>query len=196
MNFSYNDMSDFASVVAKGTMLDELQINDIVKSFQKDLYIKAMAIMEEYIESDKYQYIKKLLLKSKYLLSFGNRDIEVEMLENNFKVIQTTGFESEWLSYLYEIDDIDYYLIKNAFAVIEYSKQLNYLLNIKNNQIKYRSMMAIFIMRQSILRSSLLFMSDKKIKEISNNLYDFTNNHGFLKESFQKVECDRKKFNL
>jgi len=127
---------------------------------EEDFLNTLLKLLDDYLTSDDYENIKKILIKYKYFLSFIFNQIEIKLLANNFNIDTNLYWGSDMIADYYEDDPNALKKIRETYAeeiiYVECDNLINKMLEDMNNSQNYGSA----IISQMLIRSALLFVSD------------------------------------
>jgi len=172
----YNDTisNDLKNDIGKrGIKLSEEAINHSVtssvrmrKSLEFDIHNLYLSLLEGKINDGVYKSIKNDLIHSKYNFSFMNKDIEIGMVANNFKIDPTLYIGSKMVSQLQYIDESLYNFFKDSYGIKMLMEQIVELLKIEDEDYNNRNKLTTSILRQNLINAILLTISDEIINDI------------------------------
>lgn len=158
-------------------------------SIEKDILNTMMTLLGEYIDDEKYDFIKNDLIEYKYIYSYIFDEVEGIFLDNNFKINKDLYWGTNFVA---EYSNIDNDIIENVRK--DYSSNLLYL---QGNKISYlltgdlneKDLYTLTIIGQIITRVSLLFSESETITNFQNavreELESFENKFLLIKSAME-----------
>ena len=164
--------------------------------FEKDINFGLYYLLDSYNGRNSIE--NQSLVRFKYLFVFSNIDLENELLDVNFQI--GDGFYSYFKMFTdyFKIDSELSDELKSDYATDKIDEQINEILSVDNTQYKNGFNLSSTV-RQLLLRSSLLLISDKKIMDINDEFHEFIESEEYRKEEFDNsiseesiINCFRK----
>jgi len=158
-----------------------------------------LVILSEYLLNPAYKNIQSLLVKFKYQLSFLFKRIELSFLNNNFEINPTLYWGANIVIDEHNSDQSDLELSKESYAEDLLYEQAENFRELVNADINDLLVYGKAIICQIIIRSGLLFVKDKTIRDYINyimtEIHSFQDNSGKLDEiirnSINKFDLDK-----
>lgn len=172
------DINDDEIRQALSESVDETLI--ITQEFENELFDFYLYYLNMTIKLPKYKSVKKDLIKSKYCLSFLNRSLERKLINSKFKVLEYPNFNSKFTAYDLKFDLELYEIIKTIFGENQSIKQMNYLLEMKDNDYKKTKNYVTSILRNCLLRASLQFVSVEGLDDLEYQYYEYIDSDRYL----------------
>jgi len=138
---------------------------EIQKAYEKDLYSTYLLFLNDSIKKENNEKIRNNLINSKYNFSFIDKEIEEDMISNNFEVSDDLYLTSRLTADLFCMNLNLYNSLKDSFNSKISMKQIIELLKISDVEYNDFSKKTTSIVRKSLLKASFLMMSDNKVNE-------------------------------
>ena len=176
------------------------------EALEVDMIRTYLKLLQEFVDSEKLSVYKDDLIKSKYNIAFINGRVERELINNCFEVPDILQLDSMLVAECADLDMEAYKLITNIFGSKESAGQISELLEFRDSEYKDSNKLIESILRQCLMRSAFLFMSDDSISDIYYEFYEFIEGDNYLKRHpndriseqiiiscFKAIQKDRKK---
>ena len=138
----------------------------IKNSLECDIFNLYLSFLGESINNDKLKSIKKQLINSKYNFSFINKNIEISMIPNKFEIDTTLYISSKVIAELQYISPSLYTFLKDSYGIKILLEQIIELLKIEDIDYNNPKKIITSILRQNLIKSILLTLSDETIKDV------------------------------
>lgn len=182
---------------------------ELKRAFEKDILNGFLVFLEECTHKSDYQSFRKDLIYVKYNMSFVYKFLENDLVNNRFVIPEVFTVSSVLVRDITQTDDDFYVSLKDDYGTKAAINQISALIQISDAD--YDDVNEIFtsILRECMLRSSFLFMSDEALLDINEEFHDFVENSEYLQEypnnqisekkiiqCFQGIKRDRNKLKL
>ena len=138
----------------------------IRKALESDIYNLYLSLLEETISNDTFKSVKNELIKSKYNFSFINKNVESCMIINNFKINPELYIGSKMVAEIQGISLDLYVFFKDSYGIRMLTQQFVEMLKIEDIDYNNPSKLTTSILRQNLIKSILLTISDETIKDV------------------------------
>jgi len=139
-----------------------------------------LSILEEYIKKEDYRNFRNQLINSKYNITFINKQIEKDMISNNFDISDTLYINSKMIADLYQLDSTIYDVLKDHYIIQIASKQISEVIEIGDMDYSDQNKAITSILRQCLMRASFLLMSDDTISDINYTFHEFIEGEKYI----------------
>lgn len=155
---------------------------ELKRAFEKDILVGFLVFLDECVHKLDYQSFKKDLLFVKYNMSFVYKFLENDMVNNKFVVPDVFTFSSTLVRDVTRTDDDFYGSLKDDYGAKASIKQISALLQVSDADYDNGNEMITAILRECMLRSSFLFMSDEALLNLNEEFHDFVESREYLQE--------------
>lgn len=181
------EMLDFARRLSKENpeqFVDHtIHVNtEIKKAIDKDILNAYLLFVQEFIDSPNHSNIRTLLIKSKYNASFINKESENEIINNKFNIPSTLYINSRFIADINQFDLRMLKVLKNDNGMRNAITQISHLIEITDTDYNDTKKVTTSILRQCLLRASLLLMSDLAIDEINFAFHELIDDKRYLEK--------------
>ena len=191
---------------------EEMNINNLInnsikiqRSIKDDILTTFIYILEEEINKKKNLYLKDKLIKVKYYTAFINKNIEKELLKNNFKISELY-LTSKLVSDMYKIDEELYYGLLKKYSFDIVIEEIKELLKLRSLDFLDDNTNVTAIVRGIFIRSGLINLDDIEVLALNEMFHDLIEKKEYLIfhsedhisediiiSSFKNVKRDREK---
>lgn len=140
---------------------------EIKKAIDKDILNAYLLFVQEFIDNPKYDGIKTLLIKSKYNTYFINKESENEIINNKFVIPSELYINSKFIADINQFDLKMLKILKDDNAIRIAIPEISQLIEMTDIEYNNQKKAITSILRQCLLRSSFLLMSDLAIEEVN-----------------------------
>lgn len=165
-NKTYTEITNYSKI--------QLAINNDINSI-------FLVILQETLNLWKYSKYKNNLLKALYSTSFINKDIEKELLNNNFNIPNNIYLSSKLVNDLLKSNSNIYNIINTLLVEPQIEKHIINLLEIKDSEYNNPSINISSILTECYIRSLLTFLNDDRINHLKNQFLYLISNPIYLK---------------
>ncbi len=209
-NTYVKEMKDFLKYKGINDILDEVIYNIINQSielntvFKKDYFKGFLSFVQNTISMNN-QY-KNQLIESKYNASFINKDIEQQMIDNNFSLSEQFYTSSSFIKTLIQLDDRAFDGVKDFFFSKIANIQIEKILELKDSDYKDEKKASSAILRICLLRSTFTFINDSTLEDINFKYHKNIEDTAYLKlhkedkiseslisKAFRNIRSDKEK---
>lgn len=182
------------------------EINNYTKiqlAISNDINIIFLSILQENLNLWKYSQYKNNLLKSFYSTLFINKDIEEQLINNNFNMNNNIYISSKLTNDLLKSNSIIYNTITSILVEPQLDLHITNLLKIKDNEYNYPSINIYSILTECYIRSLLTFLTNDRIQYLKQQFHYIINNTTYQKDNrnsqdtiincFNNVKYDKSK---
>lgn len=141
-----------------------IKINEALEIDTINAYL---TILQECITQKEYKSFKKELINSKYNIIFINKDIEKNILSNNFNIPDTLYVNSKMIADFYDIDEFIYESLKDYYNTQISGQQLSQIIEIGDMDYSIPKTAVTSILRQCLMRATFMLMSDECLSDIN-----------------------------
>lgn len=149
------------------------------ESIQKDSYYTFISFLEENINDPKQKMFSEYLTKSKYDAIFQNKNIETYALKNNLNIPIYPYIISPLIRDILNINPILYKNIKDSIGNKIVTNQIYKILEIKDEEYNNLNIAAAQVIRENMIKSYFIFMSDEKISDINHEFHEFIEDNDY-----------------
>lgn len=152
---------------------------ELNKALKFDLISSYLIFLKNTTRNKDYSQYKDELLKAMYQTIFIYKDIENEILKNNFNVPDNINITSQFVADLFQIN-IAYPILKNLFAGEICQTQINEIIEIKDIDYDNPKIYVASILRQCLLKSSFLLLDDNHLENINYQFHSFIESDQYI----------------
>ena len=167
------------------------EINDYTKielAISKDINLTFLSILQENLNLWKYSQYKNNLLKSFYSTLFINKDIEEQLINNNFKIENNLYISSKLINDLLKSNSTIYNIITSMLVEPQLDLHITNLLKIKDSEYNYPSINIYSILTECYIRSLLTFLTKEKIQYLKKQFHHLITNQNYQKDNRNSQE--------
>jgi len=181
---------------------------DINKAIDKDTFNGFLLFLQEFTDDDKYLNIKDELLQTKYDISFIDIDVENDMINNTFNIQNILYEYARFTADLYQIPLEALNMVKNSNGSRNALIQISEIIEIKDEDYNNKEKLVTSILRQCLLRTSLLSLTDNMIDDVNFKFHEIIDcpeylsknpqndiSENIIKNCFKGIKKDREKQN-
>lgn len=182
---------------------------NVNKAIEKDTFNAFLLFLQESIDQNKYIHFKSDLIQTKYDTSFIDLNIESDMINCSFqiqdKIYESARFTSDLVQMPLEVLTT----IKNSNGSKNAMIQISELIEINDNDYTDKEKNISSILRQCLLRSYLLLLTNDVLDEVNFKFHELIDDKEYLKrhpkdklseqfimECFKGIKKDRTKQNI
>jgi len=178
----------------------------IKNSLDKDLLNMYLSILEEFINNNNYQIFKNQLINSTYNLSFTNKEIEKNLVNNNFTIPKEIYISSTLITEINGLPQKVYEVLTDSYVLETIKEQMIAILEIGDMDYSNVMKATTSILRQCLMRAAISLLSENNLSSISSIFEEHTksksylNNHSYdniskqlITSSLQNIKNDRNK---
>lgn len=174
----------------------------VVDNVHQEEILKNFLVFVEEIKQDKgNSKYKNELIKVKYDISFNNKNVEQTLLDNNFNMEKPLIYSSNHYLDIVGLEKDIYNLLKDYRGFKLSVNQIDELLRIKDLDYEKEDNQLIALLRNTILRSIFLSLSDECVTHINkqykeeniSNSEQMKISKEILLKTFGKIKKDRNK---
>lgn len=211
MHEDYEGMKDLeANDSVDETSFDKEYLDFRFRSFlvkqniEKETNMNFLIFLNEYYNKSSFKNFRNDITRIKYYLAMINKDIESELIYNNFEIIKNVLINSNIYAYCYGMSNTDYLMLQKYFGQVNAMEQINNIL--KYNDLQYLDFnnSCDICIRSCLLRSYLLLLDDLTLLELNDmfkeNLYKKAKekikhyvSESIIKDCFYNLYVDRNK---
>ena len=186
LNLSNEELKKFATMLGmkfNDSNFDKLNvINCIIlkDNIEKDINYTFLSLFEEQIKGQKLPSIKEKLITSKYYMIYTHKDLEALVLTNNFHIQSVIYVASKIKKDILNIEDELYYNSNNLIGSTIAKAQIYELIEINDLDYNNIQKVTVSMLCQSMLNSALLFIDEKTLSYVKNDLQEFINQSEYL----------------
>lgn len=164
---------------------------EVYKMFRKDILTASLVILKEFVNDEKFESIRKSLIRYKYNLLFKNKDVESVLLANNLDLPDTLSINSQVLAHFYSIEKQEYDSLKEHFCINGVINEIEYLLQKKDDDFKDIKGQILLILKQCLIRGYLLLMEDESIEEVSDEFHSILTDDNYMDEHYEDEKSEK-----
>ena len=167
------------------------EINNYTKiqiAISNDIYLVFLNILEETLNLWKYSQYKKDLLKSFYSTLFINKNIEEQLINNNFNINDNIYISSKLINDLLKSNSTIYNIITSISVEPQLETHIQNLLNIKDYEYNYPSINIYSILTECYIKSLLTFLPNDRIQYLKKQFHYLITNHTYQKNNRNSQE--------
>lgn len=178
---------------------------DLQETAEQEILNVFIKMIEEFIVDKNYNEFRNQLLRVKYDVAFVNKEVESQMMFNNFNTLSTLLFDSKFMKDILKINNFEYKIFCNKYAFRKVALEMDKIIKswpfLNNNE----SIAFPNLLRQVYLRSLFLLMDEDIIEDLREhlemireelNFFGIHNSKGFdlISEALEKNEEDRETY--
>lgn len=160
---------------------------ELRKAFEKDTLNGYLVFLQEYINNEYYKAFKINFTHNKYITSFVYKNVENNMISDNFNIQDTFYINSRLIADLTNINLKLYEELKNDYGLEECTSQISKLINIKDSEYNDRKNIITSLLRECYIRSTFLLLNDETILDINSSFHDFIESKEYLREGSNSI---------
>lgn len=167
------------------------EINNYTKiqlAISNDINLLFLSILQENINLWKYSQYKNNLLNAFYSTLFINKDIEEQLINNNFNIENNIYMNSKLTNDLLKYNSIIYNIITSLLVEPLIDTHITNLLKIKDTEYNYPSINIYSILTECYIRSLLTFLPQDKIQYLKKQFHYLITNQNYPKDNRNSQE--------
>ena len=164
-------MSGIKATINKDKKEEICKLIIVKEAIQKDLWKVFLSSIQRNINNPKQRMFKETLIKAKYDAIFFNKDLEISLINKKFNITNNPLIISNFRREILEMDVTTYQNIKDVLCTQMITNEISDLLNINDYDYNNVEKASLSIIKESMIKSCLLFISDEKINEINEHFY-------------------------
>ncbi len=184
-----------------------LKVSNYIKVqhiFENSLFDYYLTYLNKLIDDEKYDSFKNDLISSKYNLSFINKSVENKMIYNKFSICDKI-YDTDIMTSVYSDCKLNIQ-IKDHFGTYILINQAGQLFEIDDNKYLDPSNIITSLLRDCLIKSLLLFLSDDTLKNSYLAFYEtvndkkytefyknYTISRNIIERNFKDVKREKKK---
>ena len=153
---------------------------ELQKAFEKDTLNGFLAILQEFTCKESYRTFREDLIRTKYNTSFINKNIETDMRSNSFEIPETFYTNSRFVADLTQTNLELYKLLKDVYGTKESTNQISKVIEMGDMDYSDPKKATSSILRQCLMRSAFLLMSDEVISDVNYEFHEFVEDEKYL----------------
>lgn len=158
---------------------------DINKAIEKDTFNGFLLFLQEFTNNDKYLDIKNELLQTKYDISFIDIDVENDMINNTFNIQNVLYEYARFTADLYQMPLEALNMVKNQNGSRNALIQISEIIKIKDEDYNDKEILITSILRQCLLKASLLSLTDNLIDDVNFKFHEIIDCPEYLSKNPQ-----------
>lgn len=158
---------------------------DINKAVEKDTFNAFLLLLQEFTDDDKYLDITYELLQTKYDISFIDVDVENDMINNNFNIQNVLYENARFTADLYQMPLKALTMIKDSNGSRNAMIQISEIIKINDEDYDEENKLITSILRQCLLRASLLSLTDDMIADVNFKFHEIIDCKEYLSRNPQ-----------
>ena len=166
-------------------------LDTILRNFLcKDLLTGLLTFLQDNIDiSNEYDRSKEKqlyldcrddLIRTKYFISFINKDVESDMISNNFVISEKICLDSKDKSDKHKIDPTLYNIVRTSTGISVSNKQLYDILEINNFHYYDSELATSVILKQCLMRSAFLLLNEDVLSKINYKYHYYIESNNYL----------------
>lgn len=149
---------------------------DMERAYQSDYYSIFLSLLNDYLKKKK----DSTLMKTKYDVSFLNRDIETDMLESHFQINSSYFSRIDWNALLYRLHPNFYAEIVSGDSAEKLQHHIRVLLQLDNRAYEDENMALEVLLRSCFIRAALTMIDDTTFQQIKEIFEDYIQTPQYL----------------
>lgn len=178
-NISINDNESYKEIK---------NYSKIQLAISNDINLVFLNILYENLNLWKYSEYKNNLLKSFYSTSFINKNIEKQLINNNFNINNNIYITSKLTNDLLKSNSTIYNTITSLLVEPQINSHITNLLNIKDNEYNYPSINIYSVLTECYIRSLLTFLPNDRLYYLKKYFHYLLTNHNYFKDNKNSQE--------
>ena len=157
-------------------------------AISNDINLVFLSILQENINLCKYSQYKNNLLKSFYSTLFINKNIEEQLINNNFNIDNNIYTSSKIINDLLKSNSTIYNIITSILIKPQLNLHITNLLKIKDSEYNYPSIYIYSILTECYIRSLLTFLTQDQIHYLKKQFQNLITNTTYSKDNKSSQE--------
>ena len=217
-----NDTDEMIHMMPNGirevmSSLGEENIDDVLKNsipssvrihtaLENDMLTLFLVYLNESIGVKTFELFKKQLIKTKYMTSFIEPEVETSLVAKKFKIEEETWINSKIIADFNRVPDDVYNAFRNIFGIGIANEQLENMLKVGDSSYCDYNKNLEVMLRGALLRAALFIVSKDTAENIQDNFNEHTSSveyeavgysrkisEAIAKEAFSKLPKDKEK---
>lgn len=167
------------------------EINNYTKiqlAISNDINLVFLSILQDNLNLWKYSQYKNNLLKSFYSTLFINKDIEEQLINNNFNIDNNVYISSKLINDLLNSNSTIYNIISSILVEPQLDSHISNLLKIKDTEYNYPSINIYSILTECYIRSLLTFLTNERVQYLKKQFHYLIINPAYSKDNRNSQE--------
>lgn len=140
-------------------------------AISNDINLVFLSILQDNLNLWKYSQYKNNLLKSFYSALFINKNIEEQLINNNFNIDNNVYISSKLINDLLKSNSTIYNIISSILVEPQLDSHISNLLKIKDTEYNYPSINIYSILTECYIRSLLTFLTNERVQYLKNQFH-------------------------
>ena len=151
-------------------IIGDIKYSKLYNACSKNMYLIYLSILQEYADSGSFSYLRDKILNYKYYNSFINHGIESILIESNFNIDRVNYINLDVIKDILKLDDDNNAILDCCVDTIRTT--IKQILSIDDNDYSDDKMLVLSINNQSMLRASLLLISERDYINIKTSIFN------------------------
>ena len=167
------------------------EINNYTKiqlAISNDINLVFLSILQDNLNLWKYSQYKNNLLKSFYSTLFINKNIEEQLINNNFNIDNNVYISSKLINDLLNSNSTIYNIISSILVEPQLDSHISNLLKIKDTEYNYPSINIYSILTECYIRSLLTFLTNERVQYLKKQFHYLIINPTYSKDNRNSQE--------
>jgi len=157
-------------------------------AISNDINLVFLSILQDNLNLWKYSQYKNNLLKSFYSTLFINKNIEEQLINNNFNIDNNVYISSKLINDLLKSNSTIYNIISSILVEPQLDSHISNLLKIKDTEYNYPSINIYSILTECYIRSLLTFLTNERVQYLKKKFHYLTVNPTYSKDNRNSQE--------
>jgi len=157
-------------------------------AISNDINLVFLSILQDNLNLWKYSQYKNNLLKSFYSTIFINKNIEEQLINNNFNIDNNVYISSKLINDLLKSNSTIYNIISSILVEPQLDSHISNLLKIKDTEYNYPSINIYSILTECYIRSLLTFLTNERVQYLKKKFHYLTVNPTYSKDNRNSQE--------
>lgn len=157
---------------------------EMYKILKKEALMGVLVFLQEFIDNKDCEKIKNLLIHAKYKLCLVNKNIEINLLNDEFNISNFLYTNSSVLASFLSINEQEYSALKETYYLQEVYKNIDELLKESDDNYNKEDTQLSSVLHQCFIRSYFLLMKDESIEDANYDFHKLLEDNDYLKAHF------------
>ena len=150
-------------------IIKDIKYSKLYDACSSNIFLLYLSFLQEYADSDSFNYLKDKLLNYKYYNSFINHSIENILIDSSFNVDRVNYVNLDVIADMLKLDDSREVIIECCLDTIRTT--IRQILSITDTDYKNDDKKVISLNNQSMLRAGLIIISDNDYNNFKDSIF-------------------------
>ena len=149
-------------------IISDIKYSKLYDACSSNIFLMYLSFLQEYADSDSFNYLKDGLLNYKYYNSFINHSIESILIDSSFNVDRVNYINLDFIADMLKLNDSREVILECCIDTIRTT--INQILSINDSDYRNDDKKVTSLNNQSMLRAGLVIISDSDYNNIKDSI--------------------------